>query len=989
MAITVVNDWNTTTGISDAKQTVSATAGNWLVAVVTWKSQASAVQPSINVGDNGRNLWSLLATRSVQANNTFVFSPTAVLNCQVWACPAVAYAGWPALSVFTAIQSFTGLDIGSVAIKLVEVAGMGNGFLTVDSVTLGQATAATNFTLTVPAPSGGVDCLQVAAAAGDIAYGSYTTTGTGWAQLSNVTNTNPEVGLFAAWREGTTGSSVTFGLLGGATRLWAGVIVAIRQTGVPPAQPNPNWPATEMQLGLGYDLSSPLSGVWWTTLQTPFPSVSAKRGIQYELGTAQAEPTDIVLRNSDGALTPKTAVTATASAPGTTTTILIPDASASGIAVGDFFRLYTGAGVLKEFTVFKVVSLASASGTTTITFTAADGSGPALAATGAGDVFQGTPVDLYTPYRLVMSWGGKRHVVSAGWAESWPQVWDASGMVGEITMTGTGALANLTAANPTCLAGEITRRNPYAYWKLSDAGGAPVAVNSSARSTTQLVVTTSKNGAGSGSADFGAGTQGASDNNSTPPIVSSLLGDPGNGWQQTGLTSADLNAGKGAALIATDVNFPSIAGGVTIYFVHYVLAADFTAVNGATVDPTVVMVRNTDPGAGAQGSVIKFGWKHSTGNPRVTVWDKATHASTGTDCTSGGQWASPSFFISGALVFNQTSWTAYSQNGQLAGSGTCNLASSFSILNVGGEADRFFNGNCCPGIFTHVAVFDRMLTANEISQLDSAMSAMPAELTTARVQRKLDVIGSRSGRLLSADGAAAASYESADASTVADACSQVGGYEDALVFEDAAGNYQYRPPQMYGAQVSRAVLGERADLGEVPYLAGVESDFDMTYLYNQITVTNVTKSQAAFDDSMAETPFVAIDQVSVLKRMPRTLDRTVRLYYQQAAFYLANWLLSQYSSPKQRIASVTIDPASNPSLWLFCLTVEVGDLVTVMRRPLTASPISLQCVVLQVEQKGAPGVWQTTLTLGVARPSQLVLNDSVRGVVGSNVMGLE
>jgi hypothetical protein len=65
----------------------------------------------------------------------------------------------------------------------------------------------------------------------------------------------------------------------------------------------------------------------------------------------------------------------TANAGGSTTTILGADATlATGVNVmriGDEFKLFTAAGVLKEETVFRVTGMASAAGTTTITFTPA------------------------------------------------------------------------------------------------------------------------------------------------------------------------------------------------------------------------------------------------------------------------------------------------------------------------------------------------------------------------------------------------------------------------------------------------------------------------------------------------------------------------------------------------------------------------------------------------------------------------------------------
>jgi len=68
----------------------------------------------------------------------------------------------------------------------------------------------------------------------------------------------------------------------------------------------------------------------------------------------------------------------TANAGGTTTTTLATGVNV--MRVGDEFKLFTSAGVLKQETVFRVTSMSSSAGTTTVTFTPA-----AAVATASGD----------------------------------------------------------------------------------------------------------------------------------------------------------------------------------------------------------------------------------------------------------------------------------------------------------------------------------------------------------------------------------------------------------------------------------------------------------------------------------------------------------------------------------------------------------------------------------------------------------------------------
>lgn len=70
----------------------------------------------------------------------------------------------------------------------------------------------------------------------------------------------------------------------------------------------------------------------------------------------------------------------TANAPGSTTTILGPDADNTDIFVGDKVRIYTSANVLKHNSVHTITVKSPAAGTTTYTFTPA-----AAGATASGD----------------------------------------------------------------------------------------------------------------------------------------------------------------------------------------------------------------------------------------------------------------------------------------------------------------------------------------------------------------------------------------------------------------------------------------------------------------------------------------------------------------------------------------------------------------------------------------------------------------------------
>jgi len=988
MAITIVNQFPGTAADQDKEIVANPTPGRVLIApIVSCVIDGSA--PTLAIGDVSRNGWTLLSDPIQFASVPHVAGQ---LQVEVWACPSVRFDGWPFHLIYASAMQITAPDVGSVCVNVLEISGM-TGQLTVDSVTPGTATNSTSLAMTAPAPTGGANVLQIAAAASNIAYGSYTTTGTGWTQLSDLTLTNPEVGLMHAWREATTGGGVTFGLLGGAMRNWAGVIVALKTTGTTPAQPNPAWPATSFQLGLGYDLSTPLSRVRWTDQTTRYRSVDSERGIQAELGTAQQGNTTLVIRNDDGAFTPRAvALAASATASGSTTTIKVADANAVNVHVTDFLRLRTSAGALKQLDVFQVVSLSSSAGTTTITFARADGTaGGALASTASGDVYAGIQIDLYIPWRLQKTVAGTTYTVASGWLRDLPvNFTDAHWST--VTAAGADALEVLSVAgNPSALRGEIYRRRGlYAYWPLDDTSGAGYAANASGTSNAPLTQTVSKYGGGANTrADFGATTQDIDAGSQK----TSLLGDPGSGWSQDGQTSAEI-ATKGYALVGSDPGMPSIASGVTIIGVTQITDAQSTTAQSATVDPTLCILRNTDPAAGVgQGSIIKISISRAAGSfGIVTRWDKSTHVTTATTCNTsngfGGAWDT------WALVIDQTSWILYT-SGSVAGSGSCNLVATWSGIDIGGEADPFWHGRTLPGTHAHIAVYGRKLTAGEIKRIsDSALFGgfINTEKADTRIQKKLATASWRNTRVLN-PGPANLAAEAAPSGSVADIASEVAGYEDSLTFADASSQFHYRSRVTAYQQFPRAVLGDNIAGGEIPYQPAQVFGFDPTYVYNDVEVENTSTGGYT---QLTTSTIVAVDDVSAARYGARTLPRTTRYNVDYTAWHVTWWWLSKYAYPQLRVPSIVIsaaasnDTASSSGRWAFVCGVEVGDIVTVNRRPVGQPMVSVWCRVMQVNASftyGDTTTAQVALTLAAAPPKVAIANDPTYGVLGGTVLG--
>lgn len=977
MALSIASQTTRVGGVVELEALITPTVGNWLVAVVTLKT-LEGNSPAICVADYSASLWTLAysSTTSAFANNT-----GAQLITQVWVCPAFEYAGHPTLGVYCSAFPVYTASSNSMSMNLFEVAGMGNSFLTVDSVTVATASATTSLAIAAPTPSGGANCLMVACAGTDSGSGTVSVTSAGWNLLTAVSDTNPNALITPIWRETTAGQTASWSST--VSTNWAGVIVAMRTTGIGPTQPNPNWPALEFQLGLGWTVTSPINSVTWTTLPNRLLGFNTQRGYQYELGFVQSSPTDLQLRNDDGALSPRTGGTGTATGNGTTTTLLVSSTDGATMTVTDYFQLKTSGGVLKETTVFQITSLVTSGGTTTVTFTKADGSGGgALASTATGNLYSACPIDLYVPYRILATWNGVRYPVTSGWMERWPQTW-RNPHWGEVPGVAIDTIATLTASDVAQVKGEILARKPQSYWMLNDSSGVTSAQNYGT-GTTKLVATASSHGTGSaGAAQFGASTQNV-DNPGYPPTVgqftkNTIIGDPGGtGWISTGMTAAE-SATMGTALVGSPGNnttFPSVTNGVTVMGITYINQTQYTQISSQTTDPVVFVLRSsTGTGAAATLIALKIGSGATNwGQCAVTVWDQTSHASTTTRVASpqfgNGYWQL------WALTFNRTTWKLYIPltTTSITASGTCNLPASFGLVDFSGEADSTTNGNFLSALHAHLAIFPRQLTADEIQDINIGVyyGTLVYNGTNDTITRALAYGGWRGSRLGTYTTFVNGSTFTSPANTIAERAAILADMEGGRLFSDAAGCLQFRGQEKAALQTSRATIGDRPDLGEITY-EGEDAlilDFDPTYIYNQVTIQD-TSVIASFLPSIAGNTYVVSNTTSIAKYGLRTLGKTVSFNDGGAhALQMANLYLSNYSTPNLRLATVSFSAARRSGslatlTWPFILNVEVGDLITFNHRPIGAPAISFICVVLNVQHTVAPNQWDTTLTLGV------------------------
>jgi hypothetical protein len=564
-----------------------------------------------------------------------------------------------------------------------------------------------------------------------------------------------------------------------------------------------------------------------------------------------------------------------------------------------------------------------------------------------------------TPVRLLATWNGRVYPIHHAFFERLPQHWKDPHW-GEVNATSIDAWATLTTELPNIVQGEILVDEPYAYWPLSDPAEAATASNLARNNSAPLVETLGKYGAGGATADFGE----------DPGF---FVGSPStSGWGQSGLTVLQntngycLKYGPGGV-----PPLPSVAGGWTVELWARLDTA-------AQPQPTVTLIV-----ARAGLSTIILFVDTVSGVLKVREYDPVTHASTDVSTSSSpidGTWKHYT------IRFGATGgWRCYVNAEQVATSAS-SLPGSITWVSFGGQADETFTGRCINGALAHIAIYPRQLPYGRIvAHYWAALSGTDNEAADWRINKLLAAAGwggPRSISYVSGNNDGNVGPASAiEGRPVSSAVSEISESEGGGLYVDGAG-YVCATSKIYRYNQQPAyVLGDRPDLGEIPYDGpGMTVDYDPAQVANAITVTQHHYGRVVQVE----------DAASRQQRGRLTLPRTTHLRNANQVEDTANYLLLRNKQPGARVATVTIDPASNPTLWPIALGAECGDIVTLNRRPLGAVLITGRYEVIGVKHdiNLQDGTWKTVLSLAPADPFWFMLDDPVYGVLdGPGVLG--
>lgn len=616
--------------------------------------------------------------------------------------------------------------------------------------------------------------------------------------------------------------------------------------------------------------------------------------------------------------------------------------------------------------------------------------GTAVAGTVNVDAIQHEPGGTATAFTTS---GPVIYPVMRNYVERWPRRWTAAGFQGWCDapcVDGFAALNSITLQPEYQDAVRATA--PDFWWPMGGGDDATSWPNKATADRPPLVPVYSKYGPGG---EFAPGT---------------AMGIPGGagstGIQMTGTPSASSQAagtcvGYGQKATNTS-NFAwptyaatwgaSIAAWVTLtaepLATFGTIVVPFTSVTANLTIPLSIFwsVAGLNLSAFSQGSTAGGGISAVASSLETPDANTGPHLLIATITQVSGGNTTLTLYIDGVEVASNTQTTA-----SLGGLYTIQART----LNVGGWVDGSVVEGFHPGAISETIIWDRALSAGEVTDLWTAGGLGNAGETS----------GQRIGRHLAAGGYTGSTRISTGSTTMqaptwTNTIDLLTDSQNTTVVEsgtlwigpDGAAVFEGRQ-QRFLRLTSLYTLGEDVAGGEFPYLGDIEFDFDPNFVYADVTASReggaITTGGLAADIAAAAAAY-----------FPRSTSLSGDMETDDQAQDLANWTFYTHRAPMQRVSAITLDPASNGDLWPVVLSIEVGQRVTVVRRaPAANGGAGLLMVedyfVEQVSHDGIDmeaGTWFTTLLLSPigAAPAVTVqpwiLNDSELSVLGSTTV---
>jgi hypothetical protein len=599
----------------------------------------------------------------------------------------------------------------------------------------------------------------------------------------------------------------------------------------------------------------------------------------------------------------------------------------------------------------------------TVTFTATQPShqlfvgsiAPTLAGTVNIDGFQVEPGASASTFATT---GPVIYTPFAGYVERWPSNWNHQGLYGMAALACVDSMATLAGTDMhTEYRSALLTKQPTYYWPLSESTGATTFAEASGNGGLPLVRTDAQAGPATSFGNGATNIPGDASGSGLAIVDTASVGS----WLQTNVPG--FTAAATAAPWSLSVSFWFIvASPTTNNFLFSIF--NYSWLNKATA---VYILQSTstrtEMGLGPSDGGLDFIDFNTT-----TLYDGKPHHIVATVNMVSTTSLTYTFWVDGVQQMTRTINPTTTWPGSP-------LNFSSTQINVGAYMDPYvvtwpqINGES--GTYAHAAIWNRVLSNGEISDLWNAGKGYPGETSGARITRYLSIGGYTGPSAVDTGQSVMGPGTVTEGAALLDACQQVALSENGNFYVEGGSVIFHSRTDRYLKTTAKWVFGENQAGGEYPYETDIAFDFDPTRVVNDVKVSRVGGIATEVTDAASQKSYFR-----------RTYQRTIGVQSDNETIDAANYLLNKFKQPIQRVSVLTLKPSANPALWPAALGVRIGDRVTVTRRT-TVFTQSADFFIEKVMHNNQPGEWTTTFQMSpVDRTTVWILGDATYGQLG-------
>ena len=321
----------------------------------------------------------------------------------------------------------------------------------------------------------------------------------------------------------------------------------------------------------------------------------------------------------------------------------------------------------------------------------------------------------------------------------------------------------------------------------------------------------------------------------------------------------------------------------------------------------------------------------------------------------------------------------------VSGSFTDTVDNGYSFMTLGYPINKSATAsnnfpNYFQGSIQHLVVYSGTLLSDAeiLKHYQVGVGTYLQDQTTdARIQLLLDLISWPSDGTTLGSGQSTVLGIQTTGKGILDALKECEVAEQGRLFMSPTGTVKFVNRSAFGSGNS---VNSQAMFGDTSGFDLRYSDITLTYddrfVFNDVTVQQPGGSSYKIVDSTSQNQYFT---------KTKSTDAIVSSAYLMVN--MATNQLSNYSQPKMRIDSLTLDGRGHPTKQDLLTTLDIGDRVSVTRTPKIGQAIQKQLFIEGITHQFTPKGWQMIFTFSPTFAGPFVLDSPLLGVLDVNTLG--